>query len=230
MSADKSDLSAAGLFKSDPQLATVEKKWGNPVSQEHIENTKKALEAKKMKVTVVANKAEALKTIVDMVPQGASVMNAGSTTLIEIGFTEHAKKETKWNNLHAKIFAEPDQAKQAELRRQSILADYYFTSASAVSETGEIVACDLTGTRVGAFHQGAGHLIVVIGAQKIVPTLDEALKRQKEYSLPLESARVRVAYKLPASAINNIAVIASGNPFAAGDRIHVIIIKEAAGY
>jgi len=224
------DLSAAGLFKSDAQLASVDKKWAEPVSEEHIAKAKAGLEGKKFIVHVVGNKAEALTTIVGLIPDGASVHNAGSTTLSEVGFTEYAKKDTKWNNLHAKILAETDQAKAGQLRQQAILADYYLTSASAVSETGDIVACDLTGTRVGAFHQGAGHLVVVVGSQKIVPTLAVALKRQSEYCLPLESARCRIVYKVPGSSINNIAVVSGANPWGAPGRVIVIIVKEALGF
>jgi len=230
-SADKQpDLSAAGLFKSDSQLASVDKKWAQTASDDRIEKAKKGLEKKKFGVTVVGTKAEALKKVLEMIPSGVSVHNAGSTSLIEIGFVDHAKKETKWNNLHAKILAEKNPEKQSKLRQEAILADYFLSSASAVTENGEIVACDFTGTRVGAFHQGASHLVLVVGSQKIVRNLDEAYKRQSEYCLPLESARVRVAFKVPNSEINNIAVLSGANPWGTPGRVHVILVKESLGF
>jgi len=226
---NKPDLSAAGLFQSDPQLANVSKKWSRPVSDKHITKAKQALEDKKFKVTVAQDKTEALQTIIDSIPDGVSVHNAGSMTLSEIGFIEHAKKEAKWNNLHAKILAEQDQTKAAQLRQQATLVDYFLSSADAVTETGDIIASDATGTRVGPL-LGAGHVILVIGAQKIVPTLSDAFKRQQKYSLPLESARARIAYKVPGSSINNSTVISGTNPWGIPDRIHVILVKEALGF
>jgi hypothetical protein len=105
--------------------------------------------------------------------QGASVHNGASTTLVrllvtiyefnslgliqnfhfkqrEIGFVDYLKAgEHGWDNLHAKVLAEQDMGKQAQLRRQASLAEYYLSSACAISEQGDIVVVDLTGTRVG---------------------------------------------------------------------------------
>ena len=149
-----SNLSASSLATSDPQLKDVNfEKYSKPASDDVVEKTRKALEAKTHKVTVVNNKAEALETLKNLVPKGASVMNAGSMTLvkikkyvwiyffgqIEIGFTEYLKTQTEWNNLHGKILAETDQAKQAQLRREALLADYYLSSVSAVTEDGNFV-------------------------------------------------------------------------------------------
>lgn len=116
----------------------------------------------------------------------------------EIGWPEFAKAHPdKWNNLHAKKLAETDQAKAAAIGVQEITADYFLTSVCAVTEHGTLVACDLTGTRTGAFPASAAkHLVVVVGAQKLVKDTHEARKRQEEFSLPVESARVRVVYKV----------------------------------
>ncbi len=62
------------------------------------------------------------------------------TIQIEIGFSEHLKNQTAWRNLHGEILAESDAGKQAELRKQSVLANYFVSSASAVSEEGSIVS------------------------------------------------------------------------------------------
>jgi len=208
----------------------TKKKWNRAVSNDRIEKAKKAFEEKKIKVSVVGNKQDALKALIGLIPDGASIMNAGSTTLQEIGFTEYAKHATQWNNLHAKILAEKDQAKASKLRNEAMLADYFLSSVSAITEAGDLLACDFTGTRVGAFAQAAGHLVLVVGSQKIVPTLEDAFQRQAEYCLPLESARSRVVYKVPGSAINHVAVISGPNPWGIPDRINVIIVKETLGF
>ena len=135
-----------------------------------------------------------------------------------------------WKNLHEEILAEKDQAKAAVLRRESMTADYFLSSVTAVTEEGDITVCDLTGSRVGAFNYAAGNLLIVIGSNKIVPTYDDAVKRTYDYCLPIESARVRIAYKVPASSINNFVAIRGPNPWGAPGRIHVVIVKESLGF
>ncbi len=85
-------------------------------------------------------------------------------------------QQNGWKNLHEEILAEKDQAKAAALRRQSMTADYFLSSVTAVTEEGDITVCDLTGSRVGAFNYAAGNLLIVIGSNKIVPTYDDAVK------------------------------------------------------
>lgn len=159
---------------------------------------KAAFAERKWTVDVVDNKNQALEALVKHIPDGASVGQGGSTTLNEIGWPDYAKAHPdKWNNLHAKKLAETDQAKAAAIGVQEITADYFLTSVCAVTEHGTLVACDLTGTRTGAFPASAAkHLVVVVGAQKLVKDTHEARKRQEEFSLPVESARVRVVYKV----------------------------------
>ena len=65
----------------------------------------------------------------------------------EIGFLDVLKTETKWKNLHADILAETDQAKAAELRRHAMSADYFLSSVSGLSETGDIVSNECVATR-----------------------------------------------------------------------------------
>lgn len=118
-----------------------------------------------------------------------------------------------WDNLHGKILAEADQAKAAKLRREASLADYFLSSVCAVTEQGDLIVVDLTGSRVGPFAYDAQKVVVVVGANKITKDYDTAVKRTYEYCLPLESARVRVAYGVPASSINNFVALRGPNPW-----------------
>lgn len=116
------------------------------------------------------------------------------------------------------------------MRRKSTAADIFVSSVCAITEQGDITAVDLTGSRVGAFTYGANKLVLVAGAQKIVADLAEARKRETDYCLPLESARVRVAYGVPASKINNSVVLSGSNPWGAPGRVQVILVKEVLGF
>jgi hypothetical protein len=178
---------------------------------------------------VVEDKKAALKLLKKLIPKGASVMNGHSTTFNEIGLTEHLKTQTEWDNLHGPILAEKDQGKAAELRSKANLADYWLSSVCAFSAEGDLVVADLTGTRVSGFLT-AKNVIVVVGAQKFTKDYNDAAKRTKKFCLPVESARVRVAYGVPASTINNYLAIRGLSPWGGAGRIHVIVIKEHLGF
>ncbi|KAF9932944.1 hypothetical protein FBU30_006930 [Linnemannia zychae] len=221
----------AALAKSDAQLAPLaDHQYTKAVSADRVEAAKAGLEKSGFKVTVVENKAEAFHAVKGLIPAGASVNNAHSTTLEEIGFVTYLKGETGWNNVHATILAESDPAKQAELRRTiGTTVDYYLTSVAAVTEDGKLAHGDLSGSKVGGVAFGAGNVIVIAGANKIVKDEKEAFTRTTEFALAAESARARDAYGVPASALVHYEVIRAANPFNPG-RIHVVLVKEALGF
>jgi len=124
----------------------------------------------------------------------------------------------------AEAMGKNDWATVGALKPAAATSDVFITSACGVSESGDLVFADLTGNRVAGV-AASKHVIVVVGANKIVPTADDAIKRLHNFALPAESARVRVAYKVPASSVNNELIIRGGNPFDQPGRIHLIIIK-----
>lgn len=150
------------------------------------------------------------------------------------------KTQTEWKNLHGEILAEKDQAKAAEMRRKSVTAEYFLSSVCSIASTGEIVmcylkltlqvVCDLTGSRTGAFNYAAGNLIIVAGTNKVVKTVQDAMDRMEQFCLPVESARARAVYKVPGSAINNVAIVKGNNPWGKPGRVHVILVKESLGF
>jgi hypothetical protein len=103
----------------------------------------------------------------------------------------------------------------------------FLSSVSAVSQEGDLFAADLGGTRIGGWLV-AKELVVVLGSNKIVANEAEAEKRLYDYQLKLESARVRVAYGLPASAVINKIAMRGGNTF--GPRSTVVIVKKSLGF
>ncbi|KAF9313996.1 hypothetical protein BG003_004596 [Podila horticola] len=231
----------AVLSKSD---AKVNHLFGNhfskPASAERVNAAKAGLEKTGFKVHVVNTRADAFETLKQLIPAGASINNAHSTTLEEasiqnkpsgpIGFISYIKGQTPWKNIHGAILEEKDPGKQAEVRRKlGSTVDYYLTSVAAITEDGKLVHGDLSGSKVEGVAFGAGKVIVVAGSNKIVKDQTEAFKRLHEHALEMESARVRIAYGLPASAVTNMAVINQVSPFAK-ERIHVVIVNDALGY
>lgn len=97
---------------------------------------------------------------------------------------------------------------------------------AAVTVDGSLVAVSASGSQLPAYSGGAGRVIWIIGAQKIVPDLQTALQRIETYALPLEDERARVAYGR-ASAINKVLIV-NAEPFPG--RTTVLLLREAIGF
>lgn len=203
------------------------RRWNRMPDDATIRETFAAIEARNIRVILVETAEDALRVVMDLIPEGAEVMNGSSTTLIEIGFDRVLKENPKkWRDYHAVITAENDEKRRHALRRKSVAADYFLSGVQAIAESGEVVGCDKTGSRTGAWPHAAAHLILVSGANKVVPTLDDALRRCREYALPLEDQRARRVYGTP-SAIGKYVILAEE---VIEGRITLVLVREQLGY
>ncbi|KAI8363106.1 hypothetical protein B0O80DRAFT_482284 [Mortierella sp. GBAus27b] len=218
------------LAEVDKELSLLKDgAYSKSATIERFNVAKAGLEAKGFKVTVAQDKDEAFGKLKSLIPDGASVNSAHSTTLEEIGFIDCLKGETPYDNIRAKILAEKDQVKQAELRRvQGITVDYFLTSVSAITENGEMAHGDFSGNKVDSVVFGAKNVIVVVGSNKIVKDEAEAFKRTIEWCVPFAGAYMREIFKLPGTQLSHYHVIRQANPFNPG-RIQVLFINEAPG-
>ncbi|HWQ18889.1 MAG TPA: lactate utilization protein [Methanotrichaceae archaeon] len=219
------ELSASNLL---PGLNVDSGRWNRMPSEEEIAATAEALEKNaKIKVIRGADGDEALQKIKELIPAGAEVMNGSSTTLIEIGYQDFVRSDkSPWKNLRQAIDSESDPARRDELRRRSIIADYFLSGVNAISKTGMVAACDATGSRTGAWLFGARNLILVSGVNKIVSSEDEALQRIKEYAYPLEDARINRAQ----GAHSSVAKCAMIRNERKKGRVTLILINDRLGY
>jgi hypothetical protein len=159
---------------------------------DRIQVTIQALKTRGIAPEVLPGSREALARLLELIPPGAAISTGASLTLREIGFEDLLKSGSHpWKNLKAEYLAEKDPARQLLLRRQSVLADYYIGSVHAVSETGEVVVASMTGSQISPYAYAARNVIWVVGAQKITPSLEEGIRRVREYVLPHEDARMR---------------------------------------
>jgi len=231
VSTPPSILTAKYLRSSDPALKNLPTdKYSKPVGDDTLRKTVQSLESLGHKVSVCDTPADAMKILTGMIPDGASVGISGSITLEEIGFVDYLIKRKNIKNYRGLALerqAKNDIAGSTELRREAMSADYYFSSVSAIAQTGEIVGADASGTRVGGWVHATKRVVMVAGTNKIVPDYDAAVKRLREYQLPLESARVRIAFKVPQSTISNMVSIFRGVP---KERIHIIFVKGSYGF
>lgn len=188
-----------------------------------------ALSKRGIEAIAVNNRAEALEKVKSLIPEGASVMNGSSRTLEEIGFVDYLKSGSHgWKNLHEEILAEKDPAKQAALRKQAALADYYLGSVHAAAETGELVIASNTGSQLPHIVFTSPNLIFVVGTQKIAPNLDGALARVREYVLPAEDKRMKEV-GMGGSAISKL-LIFEREPVFMGRKVRVIFVNEKLGF
>ncbi|CVK34425.1 lactate utilization protein [Methanoculleus bourgensis] len=203
------------------------RQWSRIPDDATIRKTVAAIEARNMRVILAETAGDALQAVMDLIPEGAEVMNGTSTTLVEIGFDRVLEENPKgWRDYHAIVTAENDEKKRHALRRKSVAADYFLSGVQAIAESGEVVGCDKTGSRTGAWPHAAAHLILVSGANKVVPTLDDALRRCREYALPLEDQRARRVYGTP-SAIGKYVILAEE---VSEGRITLVLVRERLGY
>jgi L-lactate utilization protein LutB len=188
-----------------------------------------ALGERNIEAHVVGTKAEALDLIKSFIPQGASVMNGSSRTLDEIGFLEYLKSGAHgWNNLKEAITAETDPAKQAVLRKQSVLSDYYLGSVHALAQTGESIIASASGSQLPHIAFTSPNIIFVVGTQKIVPTLADAMERVEKHVFPLEDARMKSTGA--AGSVLAKELIYRREPAMMGRKVRMILVKESLGF
>ena len=222
--AKPTEYSAVNLVK-DAGVDT--ERWNRVPDEATIKRTAEAVEARNIGVILVDSAEDALRAVIDLLPEGAEVMNGYSTTLVEMGFDRVLKENPKgWRDYHAVVTAENDAEKRHALRRKSVAADYFLSGVQAIAESGEIVGCDKTGSRMGAWPHAAAHLVLVSGTNKIVPTVDDALRRCREYCLPLENQRSQHVYGM-GSYIGKHVILDKED---ADGRITLVLIKERLGY
>lgn len=198
-------------------------------AMERVQKTMDALVERGHLPELLESRNDALARVKELIPAGASVMNGSSRTLEEIGFIDHLKQGAHgWNNLHDAVLAEKDPAKQAELRKQSVLSDFYLGSAHGIAQTGEIVVASNSGSQLPHLVFTSENLILVVSTKKIAPDLDAALARLKEHVLPLEDARMK-SVGMGGSFISKLLII-NREPSFTDRKSHVLFVNENLGF
>ena len=197
--------------------------------KEIVEKTAAALKERDVETLVVDTKEQALEKIKEFIPKGASVMNGSSTTLEQIGFVDYLKSGAHgWNNLHEAILAEKDPVKQSELRKQATLSDYYLGSVNALAQTGEFIVASNSGSQLPHIVFTSLNLIFVVGTQKIVPTLADAMRRLEDYVVPLEDQHMKKLYGI-GTILSKIVIFKHENPMM-GRKVKMILVQEKLGF
>ncbi len=143
----------------------------------------KGFESRNMKAYYAADKKDALKIALDLIPEGATIAMGGAMSAHEIGLVE-AIKNDKYNFIDRDV---TDDKRAAMLAAYD--ADYFLTSANAVTEDGIMINIDGNSNRVSAIAQGPKHVLVIIGMNKVCPDVDSAMKRARNVAAPINAQR-----------------------------------------
>ncbi|MBN1106121.1 MAG: lactate utilization protein [Deltaproteobacteria bacterium] len=200
---------------------------------------KETLEKNNFEVFVAEDTAQAKKIVLEeILPKiGAKSMSwGGSMTFMASGLYEALKGLTGVEILDAYDKSlSPEQS--LDLRRKSLLVDLFVAGTNAITETGALVNLDMIGNRVCGITFGPKHVIILAGRNKIVPDLDEAMLRIKNYTAPTNAMRldkkapcVKTSYCEECSSPDRICNVWSivEKSFPKG-RIRVVLINQDLG-
>jgi L-lactate utilization protein LutB len=211
----------------------------NTYWKRRLNDLKTALEANNFEVYIADNASHA-KEIVEkeIIPKVSpkSVSWGGSMTFRATGLYEVLKGNKKLKVLDA-FYGKISKDEVREIRRQSLHVDLFFTGTNAVTETGLLVNLDMLGNRVAGITFGPKHVVLFIGRNKIVPDLDQAMERIKNYVAPLNAMRlnkktpcVKTSYceecKSPDRICNTWTITEKSYP---KGRVKVVLINEDLG-
>ncbi len=174
---------------------------------------------------VLANDASDAKNMVlSSIPKESTVMTMTSVTLDELDISKEINESGKFNSSRTMLSSATDNKEKKAIAN---IPDYVVGSVHAVTEDGKVVIASNTGSQIPAYVYTADHVIWVVGTQKIVKDLDDAMKRIYEYVLPLESERAKKAYGVSGSFVSKILIV---NKEVTPGRIKVVFVPENIGY
>ena len=185
-----------------------------------------ALEEHGFSVEVVDDLDAARAAVLARVPDGSSVMTNTSVTLAETGIADAINDGGgRWESARNKMFALDFATQAQEMKAIGGQPDYALGSVHAITADGTLVTASASGSQLASYAWGAANVIFVVGAQKLVPTLEAARERIYQHSLVLEDARAVAAYGQH-SYVGKILEIGQELP----GRIHVVLVRQPAGF
>ena len=149
------------------------------------------LQERNFEPVIVADAAAAKAAVLERLPDGAEVHAAKSKTLEDIGVFKELMESDRHDFLRKKYFKMDRNTQAREMRKLGAAPDIELGSVNAVTEAGQLIEASASGSQMGPYSASSGKLILVVGSQKIVPDLDAALARIREYVMPYENARLR---------------------------------------
>ena len=147
----------------------------------------KQLQRRHFEAYYCATADEARQRVNDLIPDGSSVTWGGTMTVRDMGIPEMLKGRGTLDVWDRDTVTTAEEKQEMYFR--AFHADYYLSSANAISEDGVIVNLDGNGNRVAAITWGPQHVIFVVGMNKVAQDVEAALKRARSTASPINAAR-----------------------------------------
>lgn len=198
-----------------------------------MQNTISCLEKNGFEVIVVESSKEALELSKTYVKDGLKIGLGGSTTVAQIGLLDYVvnKKNISLSNQYESGI---DMAENLKRRREGLLSDLFISGCNAITKNGELVNADGSGNRVAAQIFGPNKVLLVVGKNKLVDTLEDGFNRIKEVAAVKNIDRMNTkAVEMGKEPRYNIDNIANKFAYINGDvkgRTTIILINENLGY
>ena len=190
------------------------------------------LESRNMSGYYAANKEEALKKALELIPEGASVTMGGAMSAYEIGLVDTLKKGSY--NFIDRYAAEDMEAAM----REAYHTDVYLASVNAMTEDGILVNIDGNSNRVSAIAYGPKKVVFIVGMNKVCSDVDGAMKRARNVAAPTNAQRFGLS--TPCAKTGSCMDCKSPDTICCqflitrfsrhAGRIHVILVNDVLGF
>jgi L-lactate utilization protein LutC len=191
---------------------------------ETLATTVAALEARGFGTEVVEDLDAAREAVLARIPHGSSVATNSSVTLEETGIAAAINDDGPYDSAR-KVLTLDRATQMREIKATIIQPDFALGSVHAVTRDGTLVMASALGSQLAAYAWGAENVILIVGAQKLVPDLATAHERIHQHCLGLENERTHAVYGR-GSYIGKILEIHQDEP----GRTRVVLIRQAVGF
>lgn len=201
--------------------------WTTMPSTEVLQKTIEALKENGMEAFLAESLEDAKAKALALIPEGSEIMTMTSVTLHELGVDAELNTSGHYQPVRDKLHSMDRATQDVAMRKLGAAPEYVIGSVHAVTEQGQLVIASNTGSQLPAESYGSAHVVFVVGIQKIVGNLDDAMKRVYEHSLPLEAERARKAYGTTGSNVSKMLII---NKEVQPGRITVVFVPSVIGF
>jgi L-lactate utilization protein LutC len=196
-----------------------------PASETTLQQVADRIRERNIEVLIVNNGEEARQTVLERLPKGAQVYSGKSKTLQDSGIFDVIQDQNQYNALRHQLLKMDRKTQAQEIRKLLAAPDFMLGSVQAITEAGILVDVSATGSQIGPYANTAGKVILVVGSQKIVPDIETAFKRIREYVQPWEEAQVRKSANI-GTFVGKILIIEREW---VNERMTVILVREPIG-
>lgn len=204
--------------------------------EERIQRTMSALERNNMKAYYAESRDELFDIVRGLVKNDKLITAGGSVTLEESGVKQMLMTEFKGVYLDRSEGKTPEEVE--DILHKAFVSDTFFASSNAVTEDGELYSVDGRGNRVSAMIYGPTQVVLIVGVNKIVRDMEEAVCRVEQVAAPKNTRRLNSG--TPCEITGSCAHCRSRGRICCSyvrmaqqrvkDRIKVIIVNESLGY